>query len=60
LKNLKTAFMGDIKPWSSCHHRHRRRRYRRHRRGWSKVKKKLNQCEKLNVSKEKKKRGARY
>jgi hypothetical protein len=39
-KNLKTAFMGDIRQWSSrhCHRRHRYRR--RHRRSESKAKRK--------------------
>jgi hypothetical protein len=31
-ENLKTAFMGDMKQWSSRHYRHRRRRHCRHRR----------------------------
>jgi hypothetical protein len=29
-ENLKTAIIGDIKLWSSRHHRHGYRRYRRH------------------------------
>jgi hypothetical protein len=40
LKTFKTALMGDIKLWSSRHHRHRRRRYRHHRRSRSVVEKK--------------------
>jgi hypothetical protein len=36
-KFLKTAFLGDIKQWTSRHHRHRHRHRRRHRRSRLKV-----------------------
>jgi hypothetical protein len=42
LKNFKSAFVGDIKLWSSRHYRHRRRCSRRHRRSRSELKRKIN------------------
>jgi hypothetical protein len=40
-KNFKTAFVGDVKQWSS-RHRHRRHRYRRrHRHSESKVEREM-------------------
>jgi hypothetical protein len=41
LKIFKTAFMGDIKQWSSRHHRRRHRYRRRHCRSESKDEKNL-------------------
>ncbi|SAL96057.1 hypothetical protein [Absidia glauca] len=41
-KNLKTAFMGDLRQWSSRHYRRRHRHRRRHRRGGSIIKRKMN------------------
>jgi hypothetical protein len=41
-ENFKTALLGDIKQWSSRHHRYRHRYRRRHRRSGSIIEKTLN------------------
>jgi hypothetical protein len=42
LKNFKTAFISDIRQWSSRHQRHHYRYRRRHRRSESNVERKMN------------------